>query len=223
VLLAIELPLLWVVLQLTPRGRSADRLVRLYCRGLLALAGCRLRVEGLEQLEGLGPAVLAPNHSSYVDSVALLAALPPAMPLAFMAKRELLRTPVVATVIRKLGYPTVERFALAESVAGAAVVGDVLRAGTSLVVFPEGTFRRTPGLLPFRLGAFKAAVDAGRPVVPIAIRGTREILPADAWLPRPHVVDVTVGAPMRPQGQGWPEMVRLRDLTRAAIDAARTS
>jgi acyl carrier protein len=222
-LLAIGLPLVWIVVQLVPRGRSADRFVRTYCRILLALAGCRVRVEGLERLEALGPAVLAPNHSSYVDSVALLAALPRAMPLVFVAKQELLRTPVFGPIIRKLGYPTVERFALSQSIADAAAVGESLRAGTSLLVFPEGTFRRTPGLLPFRLGAFKAAVEAGRPVVPIAIRGTREILPSDAWLPRRHDVDVIVSAPIAPLGRGWPEMVRLRDLTRAAIAAAMTT
>ena len=86
-----------------------------------------------------------------------------------------------------------------------------------MLVFPEGTFRRTPGLLPFRLGAFKAAVESGRPVVPIAIHGTRELLPPGAWIPRRHDVRVTVGAPIPPAGGGWPEMVRLRDLTRTAI------
>jgi 1-acyl-sn-glycerol-3-phosphate acyltransferase len=127
---------------------------------------------------------------------------------------------LIATVIRRLGYPTVERFVIAESVADAATVGGVLRAGTSLLVFPEGTFRRSPGLLPFRLGGFKAAVDGRRPIVPITIRGTRAILPADEWLPRRHDLDITIGAPIAPVGQGWPEMVRLRDVTRAVIDAA---
>ena len=218
-LLALGLPVLWAVLQITPRGGPADRVVRAYCRLLLALAGCRLQVEGLEQLAGIGPAVLAANHSSYVDSVALLAALPPALPVRFVAKRELLRTPLLGTIIRRVGHLTVERFALAESVADAAAVSDALRAGMSLLVFPEGTFRRTPGLLPFRLGGFKAAVESGRPVVPIAIRGTREVLPPDAWLPRPHAVHVAIGAPIAPAGQGWPEIVRLRDLTQTAIAA----
>jgi 1-acyl-sn-glycerol-3-phosphate acyltransferase len=218
-LLALGLPVFWALLQVAPRGRPADRVVRAYCRLLLALAGCRLRVEGLEHLAGVGPAVLAANHSSYVDSVALLAALPPALPFVFVAKRELLRTPLLGTIIRKVGHLTVERFALSESVADAAAVSGALRAGTSLLVYPEGTFRRTPGLLTFRLGGFKAAVESGRPVVPVAIQGTREILPADAWLPRRQAVRVSIGSPIEPTGEGWPEMVRLRDLTRAAIAA----
>jgi 1-acyl-sn-glycerol-3-phosphate acyltransferase len=63
-------------------------------------------------------------------------------------------------------------------VADAEQVTAALRGGASLLFFPEGTFDRSPGLLPFRLGAFKAAVEACLPVVPIAIRGTRDILPA---------------------------------------------
>jgi 1-acyl-sn-glycerol-3-phosphate acyltransferase len=57
-------------------------------------------------------------------------------------------------------------------------VTQALRGGRSLVFFPEGTFLRPPGVLPFRLGAFKAAAEARCPVVPVAIRGTRAILPA---------------------------------------------
>jgi 1-acyl-sn-glycerol-3-phosphate acyltransferase len=216
-LLAIGLPALWIALQVAQRGRPADRLVRGWCRGLLALAGCRLRVRGLDRLSGVGPAVLAANHSSYVDSVVLSAALPMTVPFVFVAKRELLDTPLVSTVIRRVGHLTVERFALSASVADAGVVSGALRAGVSLAVFPEGTFRRSHGLLPFRLGAFKAAVESGRPVVPITIRGTRDLLPADAWIPRRHAIEVTIGAPIPPAGRGWPEMVRLRDLTRAAI------
>jgi len=218
-LVAVGLPLLWGLLMLSPMGRRADRLLREFSRALLALAGCRLRVDGLEHLENVGAAVLAVNHASYVDSLVLLAALPPTLSFLFVAKRELLQTPFLATVVRKAGYLTVERFALSASAADAAAVTAVLRGGTSLVVFPEGTFQRTPGLLPFRLGGFKAAVESGRPIIPIAIRGTREVLPADAWLPRRHAVRVTIGVPIPPQTEGWPEMVRLRDLTRAAIEA----
>ena len=93
-----------------------------------------------------------------------------------------------------------------------------LRGGTSLVVFPEGTFQRTPGLLPFRLGGFKAAVESGRPIVPIAIWGAGSCFQPTHGS-RAGMMQVTIGAPIWPQAEGWPEMVRLRDLTRAAIEA----
>jgi 1-acyl-sn-glycerol-3-phosphate acyltransferase len=111
----------------------------------------------------------------------------------------------------------VGRADLSRSVADAERVTAALRGGMSPVVFPEGTFVRRPGLLPFRLGAFKAAVEAQCPVIPIAVSGTREILPADTWLLRPGRICVTALPPARPQGSGWLEMVRVRDLTHAAI------
>jgi 1-acyl-sn-glycerol-3-phosphate acyltransferase len=206
---------LWGLLWLVPPGRPADRLTRGWCRAMLALAGCRLRVTGREHLGGPGPVVLAPNHSSYLDAVALLAALPEGF--RFVAKRELLTTPVLRTVVRRVGHLTVERVDLSQSTADAERVGAALRDGTSLIVFPEGTFRRPAGLLPFRLGAFKAAVEAQRPVIPVAIRGTREILPAYARCLRPGPITVTIGPPIPPDGTDWAAMVRLRDRVRDAI------
>ena len=215
VLLVLLLPLLWLALLVLPGGRAADRLVRSWCRAILALAGCRLRVEGLDHLCAGVPAILSANHASYLDAVALLAALP--VEFAFVAKRELTAFPLIGTVIRKVGHLTVERADPARSAADAERVTARLRAGVSLLFFPEGTFAGPPGLLPFKLGAFKAAVETRRPVIPIGLRGTRDILPAYVWLPVPGPIRVTIGAPLMPQGDGWPEMVRLRDLTRTEV------
>jgi 1-acyl-sn-glycerol-3-phosphate acyltransferase len=145
----------------------------------------------------------------------LLAALP--VPFRFVAKRELVTAPVVGAIIRKVGHLTVERGPTSRSVADALQVTRALRDGLAVLVFPEGTFVRTPGILPFRLGGFKASVDTGCPVIPVTIRGAREVLPADTWLPRPGPVTVAVGAPIAPERDGWPAMVHLRDRTRAEI------
>jgi 1-acyl-sn-glycerol-3-phosphate acyltransferase len=182
---------------------------------VLRLGGCPLRVEGLENLPPTGPAVLAANHASYIDAVALSAALP--ADVRFVAKRELVTTPLIATVIRKAGHLPVERTDLSRSVADAERVTSALRTGASLLFFPEGTFLRQHELLPFRLGAFKAAMDARCPVIPIALRGTREIWPADQRLLRPGPITISIGRPIRPRDGGWKEIVRLRDATRVEI------
>ena len=214
VLLATTVPPLWLLVYVLP-GRTVDSLVRRWCRLVLAAARVRLRVEGLERIPRAGAVVLAANHSSYVDAVALLAALP--QPFRFVGKRELAGWPLVGTIVRRVGHLTVERADPSRSVEDAERVSMALRAGTSLMFFPEGTFLDTQRLLPFRLGAFKAAVEAGSPIVPVAIRGTRAILPAQAWLPRPGAVTVAVGLPIRPQRSDWREIVRLRDAVRAEI------
>lgn len=212
---ATTMPVLWALVALVPRGRPVDVAVKRWSRLALALCGCPLRVEGAARLGAMGPVVLAPNHASYIDAVVLFAALP--TDFRFVAKRELLDTPLIGTVVRKVGHLTVERADVAQSVADASRVVAELRAGRSLVIFPEGTFVAAPGLLPFRLGAFHAAVEAGRPIVPVVLRGTRRVLPADTWLPRPGPIEVIVGEPIAPSETGWRETVRLRDLTRAAI------
>jgi 1-acyl-sn-glycerol-3-phosphate acyltransferase len=214
-LLVLTWPLLWLSLIAFPSGRPARGLARLWCQIILALAGCPIRVEGLEHLRGVGPAVLVANHSSYLDAVALLAGLPG--DLRFVAKRELLRAPVIGTVIRKGGHLTVNRTDLARSLEDADRASAALRGGVSLLVFPEGTFVRAPGLLPFKLGAFKAASESGCPVIPVTIRGTREILPADTWLPRQGPITLAIDAPITPEGSGWPALVRLRDRSRETI------
>ncbi|HEX9793989.1 MAG TPA: lysophospholipid acyltransferase family protein, partial [Planctomycetota bacterium] len=75
-----------------------------------------------------------------------------------------------------------------------------LEQGTSLVIFPEGTFDGPPGLLPFRRGAFLMAVHAGVPVVPAVIRGSRRLFGEGQRLLRPGAIDIEVFAPLVPGG-----------------------
>jgi 1-acyl-sn-glycerol-3-phosphate acyltransferase len=209
------LPLLWPLLLIVPQGHVANRLVKGYVRLALALSGCAPRVEGIEHLRGTAQVVFAVNHASYVDAGIVLAALP--AEFRFVAKAGLTALPLIGTVIRRVGHLTVDRVDPAQGAAAAARTTATLRAGTSLVFFPEGTFFRSPGLLPFRPGAFKAAAEAGCPIIPIGMRGTREFLPDGTWLPKRGPITVSIGAPIQPQGSGWQEILRLRDLTRTEI------
>ena len=116
--------------------------------------------------------------------------------------------PFLGTAIRKGGHIAIERGDLSKKIEGASAVMEPLQAGESLFVFPEGTFVSAPGLLPFRLGAFRAAVETGYPVIPVAIRGTRGIFPAGTFLLRRGRITVTVGHPIAPSTNEWPEIVR---------------
>ncbi|MDE2058488.1 MAG: AMP-binding protein [candidate division NC10 bacterium] len=214
-LVIAPLPVLWALLRIAPCGHPANRLAKGYCRLVLALSGCAVRVEGIEHLHGPAPVVLAVNHGSYVDPGILLAALP--VEFRFVAKAGLVSYPFIGTIIRRAGYPTVERVDPAKRAAAAARTTALLRGGTSFLFFPEGTFFRSPGLLPFRPGAFKAAAEAGCPVIPIGLRGTRTFLPDGTWLPKRGPITLSIGAPILPQGSGWQDILRLRDLARIEI------
>jgi 1-acyl-sn-glycerol-3-phosphate acyltransferase len=204
------LAMLWVYLLIGPSGRRADRAVKTWCRMALTFCGLPPSVTGLEHLDGLGASILVSNHASYIDSIVLMATIP--TDFRFLAKRRLADYPLIGTVISKAGHVTIERATVAQQVSGADTLARLLREGRQMLVFPEGTFSRPPELLPFRLGAFKAAVDTECPIVPIALRGTRAVLPADIWLFRRRPIEVIISAPLMPAGHGWEEMVRLRDM-----------
>jgi acyl carrier protein len=218
VLAAVAFPLLWAFVLVLPRGRAVSRATQVWSRLVLTLAGCRLRVDGLGNLPAHGAALLVCNHTSYLDVVALLAAIP--RDFRFVAKRELGRAPLIGTVIRKAGHLTVDRVDLSRGVADTETITSALRHAASILIFPEGTFVQTAGVLPFRLGAFKAAVDAQCAIIPIGLRGTRDILPASRWLPRAGGIAVTIGQPITPEKRDWREMVRIRDRARAEIARA---
>jgi acyl carrier protein len=205
--------LLLLALQRSPRRRW--RTVHRFARGWLRALGMPVQARGLQHLDGGGAAVLVANHASYLDSVVLLAAL--REPVTFVAKRELARVPLLHWILRRLGVCFIERFDLARSVRDAGRLAELLREGRRLLVFPEGTFRRPAGLLPFHLGAFLAAAQTGAPVLPLALCGTRRLFPDRAWLPRRAALQVHVEEPLRPADSDWQAALALRDAARRRI------
>jgi 1-acyl-sn-glycerol-3-phosphate acyltransferase len=196
--------------------------MRIALRLLLPLSRLPLIVRGTGRLPVARPCVLVANHASYLDGYLLVAALP--LAFSFVAKTELQRQRGVGLALRRIGTEFVERFDLRQGVEDTRRLANRAREGRSLMFFPEGTFTRVPGLRPFHLGAFIAAAEAGVPVVPVAIRGTRSILRDGSWLPRRGTVTLHVGEPLEPEpgapltGTGtWLSALRLRDDARRYI------
>ncbi|MDE2195613.1 MAG: 1-acyl-sn-glycerol-3-phosphate acyltransferase [Gammaproteobacteria bacterium] len=192
------------------RRRSARQAGRM----LFRLAGIPVKVMGLERLPP-EPCFLAANHASYLDGLLLTAALPPRF--GFVIKREVTRAPLLGRLLARLGSEFVERFDTKAARSDAGRLIHLARGGVSLGAFPEGTFRREPGLRPFQLGTFLAATRAGIPVVPVVIRGARGILPADTLRPRPGKVEIEVLPAVYPGGKRGADARALRDGVRARI------
>ena len=214
-LVALTLPILWILVLVLPRGRAVYGAVSRWSRMMLALTGLSPRISGLDHLRAAGAAMIVANHASYIDVIVLMGTLPG--DVRFIAKGALASLPVVGPVIRRAGHIPIEKSDHTQRLAGADQIVAALARGVSVVVFPEGTFFRSPGLLPFRLGAFRAAVEANRKVVPVALQGTRAVLPDGTWVFRHSPLAVIIGEPIAPSGAGWPEFVRLRDLAHAHI------
>jgi len=213
-LLVLLAPPVWAASVLLARSRLPWTLSRLAARGFLRMAGLAPEVNGLEHLPP-GPCVVAVNHASYLDGVVLVATLP--RPMAFVAKAELLRQPVLGRYLGAIGARFVERFDARRGVEDTGELLAAVRGGDPLLFFPEGTFRRMPGLLPFRMGTFKVAADAGVAVVPAALRGTRSVLRDGSWLPRRAPIAVTFAAPVQAADASWQGVLELRDAVRARM------
>lgn len=204
-------PLTWALAVLMPCPDWCWGVSRIGARLLAALSATPLTLQGEENLPP-GPCVLTVNHSSYLDGMVLVGAL--SGHYSFVAKRELLESMIPRLYLQRLGADFVERFDLMRGVEDADRLAESARSGRSLIFFPEGTFKRMPGLLPFRLGAFVVAVQGGIPVIPVVIRGTRSILREGSWLPRRGSIAVEIGSPVMPDGADWSAAIRLRDRVR---------
>ncbi len=205
----------WLVVALVPDARTATRVAKAAARAFIRMCGLVPRIQGWDQVHREGAAIIVCNHASYFDGVLLFAVLP-GRP-RFTVKGELRKVWVLRVFLEKIGAEFVERFALEKSVEDAERLAHGLRAEACLVFFPEGTFRRPPGLLPFRLGAFSAAVRAQVPILPLVLQGTRAVLPDGTWLPRRGRLVITFCPTIAPDGRDFKAALDLRRRVRAAM------
>jgi 1-acyl-sn-glycerol-3-phosphate acyltransferase len=205
----------WLLIAVLPRRSWCQQVARTVTRLMLRLTGIPLRVQGMEYLPEQKASILVANHASYVDIIALTAALP--ADVSYVAKRELTGFWFTRILLQRLGTVFVERFDTQRSVEDTAQVLHVVQQGRKVVFFAEGTFGREPGLRPFRMGAFVVAAQAGVPIIPVAVRGTRSILRARQWLLHRGAVQLRIGAACVPDGSDWTAAIVLRDAVRAYI------
>ena len=196
------------------------RTVRTAARLFLFLAGMRLKVLHLNRIPAQACVVVA-NHSSYLDGIVLFAALPPVF--GFVIKREMSRVPLANLLLRQIGAHFVDR---GQGNKGARDTRKLLKqaaSGGSLAFFPEGTFNTTPGLMRFRAGAFLVAARSGFPVLPVAIRGSRQALPPGTFLPNPGRIEIEITTPLpAPASTDEADTSAVRRAARQAI-LAKTS
>src|SRR5204863_8370883 len=176
-----------------------------------------LRVHGTENVKPDCSYVYMANHSSLIDTPALFACLP--YQFRIMAKKELFYVPFMGWHLSTAGNFPIDRSDPRKTTKSLRKVIEGVRGGKSLAVFPEGT--RTPDgkLQEFKHGAFKIAVRAGVPIVPVTIRGTFKLLPKTTLAPRPGRVDVIIGKPIATSEYNEKRLPELIARVRAAIQA----
>src|ERR1700724_472976 len=179
---------------LPPRGRWSLAVTRLWSAGLLRISGVRLTVRRAAELDPGTSYIYLANHQSLFDIPAVLLAVPGRFRI--VAKQSLFRIPIFGWALAAAGFVSVDRGDKASARQSFAAAERRLRAGGSILLFPEGTRATGDTLLPFKRGGFLLALRTGLPIVPVGVRGTRAVQPRGRRSIQPGAVEVRFGAPI---------------------------
>lgn len=164
------------------------------------------------------PYVVVSNHESFAD-ILLISHLP--WEMKWLSKAELFRIPFMGWLMRLAGDVPVKRGFGPSAVEAMARCREILRRRVSVMIFPEGTRSTTAELLPFKDGAFRLAIDAGVPILPLALHGTGNALPKHDWRFGRSTAVVEVLPPVDTAGLTPADVPRLKETVRGLIVEAR--
>ncbi|HEU5169578.1 MAG TPA: lysophospholipid acyltransferase family protein [Gemmatimonadales bacterium] len=176
------------------------------------------RCSGTPPADPRRPYVVVANHESFAD-ILLISHLP--WEMKWLSKAELFRLPLLGWLMRLAGDIPVWRGEGRSAVEAMQRCREVLKRRVSVMIFPEGTRSTTGEMLPFKDGAFRLAIDAGVPVLPLALSGTRTALPKRGFLFGRSVAEVRVLEPVETAGLRPADARALRERVQARIAAVR--
>jgi 1-acyl-sn-glycerol-3-phosphate acyltransferase len=182
----------------------------------MRVAGVRVRTEGIENIPA-GVCIFAANHVSNLDPPAALIGVP--RRISYLAKKEVFKYPIIRTALRLGKIVPVDREHTEAAIASIDHAVGILVEGISFFVFPEGHRSRDGSLKPFKKGTFVMAIEAGAPVVPVSILGSRERMPKGRLAIAPGEILLRFGAPIESRGYAVDEREELLERVRAAIAA----
>jgi len=190
---------------------------RVWARLSLKLAGVKVVVNGRENLPSEGAVVYMPNHQSNFDILALFVSLPGHF--RWLAKEELFHIPLFGWTMRRSGYIPVDRSNRKKSVESMRHAIERISQGNSVVIFPEGTRSPDGHLKEFKAGSFTLAIQAQAPIVPIAVTGSRDVMPKHSRWIRGGLVTVTIFPAVQTTGRAVQERNILLEEVRGPIEA----
>src|SRR6267143_588310 len=174
-------------------GGLYDKVPRWWSIAVLRAVGIKVRVHGMENVRSGQPYIFASNHVSWFDVPSLAKILPRNK---FVAKSELFKVPIFGRAMRAVGMIEIQRENRKAAFGAYDVAAERIRAGNSVVVFPEGTRGHEYPLRPFKKGPFVLAIAAGVPIVPIIVHGTIEIMRKGSFRVHPGGIDIHLLEPI---------------------------
>jgi 1-acyl-sn-glycerol-3-phosphate acyltransferase len=170
------------------------KIARFWGRSILVVSGVKVSVEGLSNIDRSAPYIYMANHQSNFDIPVLLGHL--AVQFRWLAKMELFKIPIFGRAMRTAGYISIDRNNRQSAFASLQLAANRIKSGVSVVIFPEGTRSLDGKIRPFKKGGFVLAVDAGVPIVPVVITGTRAIMPKGRFRVCPGRVRMVIHKPI---------------------------
>ncbi|MGZ3537665.1 MAG: lysophospholipid acyltransferase family protein [Thermodesulfobacteriota bacterium] len=161
------------------KGKVGHYYARLWGKTALLANHVKVKIEGTEHLNGEGPYIFMSNHQSYYDVFALLGHLP--YQFKWLVKKELFSIPFLGWTMAAVGYISVDRGGTRDTVEAMNEAAQKIRDGMSVTIFPEGSRSPDGSIQPFKKGGFTLAIKSKVPIVPIAIDGSRDIMPKDKF------------------------------------------
>jgi 1-acyl-sn-glycerol-3-phosphate acyltransferase len=201
-----------------PSGNAVLPLARIWARIIFFLCRVNLTVQGSSRLSALGPYLFLSNHQSQFDILAVVLAIP--LQFRILAKQELFYIPIFGWVLKLSGFVGIDRSNREKAIRSLERAAQRLRGGTSLLIYAEGTRSPDGKLLPFKKGGFVLAIQAGVPILPITIQGSREILAKGSLRIRPGTIHLRIGEPIDPARYSLDEKERLMQEVRTAMERA---
>jgi 1-acyl-sn-glycerol-3-phosphate acyltransferase len=191
-------------------------LARAWSRWVTSFAGVKIVVENRAKLVPEQPYVFMANHASSLDIWAVFVAIP--RPIRLIAKKQLGRIPLFGWVMRAGRFIFIDRQNGVAARRSIDEAGQRIHDGASVLLFPEGTRTRDGTLGPFKKGGFHLAIKAGVPIVPVALRGTRELMPAGSLLLRSGTMTAIIGQPIATQGLSDEDRANLNERVRSVVE-----
>ena len=190
---------------------------RAWVRWIIATFGVAIDVEGLENVPTHAPVILMSNHQSQADIAAIVSSLPRSVNFRFVAKKELVRVPIFGQVLVASGHIIIDRGNRERAVASLHRAAERIRAGTSVIVFPEGTRSANGNLQAFKSGPFHLAVEAQVPIIPVTVSGSQRVTPKGQIRVERGRVKIVYGKPIPTRGVTIDERKLLEARVRDAI------
>jgi len=213
--LLISILTLFKTLVLGGNAASVQSLAAWWASSICRVSGVKVAVTGTEPLDPEKPYIFAANHQSQFDIFVLQGFL--GVDFRWLAKKELFTVPIWGPAMRRAGYIPIDRSHGRQAIKSLDEAAQKIAAGTSVIIFPEGTRSKDGKLHNFKAGAMILAIKSGVPVVPVAILGTYEILPKGKLMMNPGKVQIRVGRPIKTKNYNSKDKHQLAKVSQEAV------